>query len=320
MLRQKLALWFVLSVFLIVLNGCASVEVTPNIQEAKKAHEQMSQENIASYEPKTLDEGEILKKIAENYKGAYETFDLELMKKILSPDFQLRYYFESDKVQIQDRDEFIHKRNRWRVKSDPDRKLLISIKSSHYDEKRNRYAFTALTTYQSKYFKPRFLEVLVFEKREEWKLKRILMYPMYPPRPELYEVKIFLGKYMTQRRTLGGLEKEIDADGPDVPFNKYAELLKIAPASKKGAQGPLIIIFSEPPPEGATIEVSEQQLEGFGGRGGPSEPYRSVVRVRRNGNPYFYMVGYGWWGYTYSVKVQMKMNGVKVAEKILRIK
>jgi hypothetical protein len=319
--RHTGVICLVLSILLSLLHGCATVNLRPEILEAKKVRDQFFQENIDSYKPKTPDEGELLKKIVENYKRAYETFDLELTKKILSPDFQLRYYFVNDKVQIQDREEFIQKKSKWSVKSDPDRKLLISIKASHYDEKRKRYAFTALTTYQSRYFKPRFLEVLIFEKKEEWRLQRILMYPICPPSPELYEVKIFLGRYLTQKKTVRGLENEIAAEGPDVPFDKYLGLSKIAPASERGTQGPLVIIFSEPPPEGAKIEVYEQQREGFGYQMLPYTlpTYQSSVVVQRNGNPYFYILGFGWWGYSYSINIQVKMNGVKVAEEILRV-
>jgi hypothetical protein len=303
----------------VTISGCARVRVSPDILEARAVRERLFQENLAAYAPRTPGEAEILKKIVDGYKRPYEAFDLDRLAQTLSPDFELRYYVREDEVQVQTRDDFLNARRGWKPRSGSHRKLLVSVQAIHHDERKNRYAVTALTTYQSKYFRPRFLEVMVFERKDDWRLRRVLMYPMSPPRPEIYEVKIFFGQYLTERRTLRGLENEITAEGPDAVFDKYLRLSEIAPASERGMQGPLVIIFPEPPPEGAELNVSEQQLEGFGGIPRTFSPYESFVRVTRGGNPYFYLVGSGWWGYTYSVNVRVTMNGVTIADEILRI-
>ena len=312
---------FLLSSLILAFSGCASVQVSPEIREAKKAREQLFEENLPSYKSRTVEEAELVKKIVENYKHGYETFDLALISKILSPDFELRYYFQEDQVQIQSHGEYLDKRKVWKPRADPHRKLLVSIKASHYDEKKNRHTITMLTTYRSKYFNPRFLEVLVFEKKGGWVLRRVLMYPMHPPRPELYEVRIFFGEYLTGKRSIRGVDVEdgMVTEGPDVPFERYVRLSKVGPRSEAGGQGPLVIIFSEPPPDGAEIQTSEQQLEGFGGVPRTFTPYTGFVRVSRGGNPYYYLVGSGWWGYSYSVNVQVRLNGVKISDEILRI-
>ena len=80
------------------------------------------------------------------------------------------------------------------------------------------------------------------------------------------------------------VEDEINAEGPDVPFDKYVRLSKTGPRSGRGEQGSLVIIFPEPPPEGAEIETSEQQLEAFGGVPRSFTPYTSFVHVSRGEN------------------------------------
>jgi hypothetical protein len=175
-----------------------------------------------------------------------------------------------------------------------------------------------MTTYKSKYFNPRFLEVFLFGKTEQgWMLRRIMVYPSLPPRPEMYEVEVFLGQYVTDRQPLRNfeqlrdLEKEMIAEGPDT-IEKYISLRKTVPGSFR-EHYPSVILFREPPPEGALIEISEQQRE-F-----QRDSHGSVVRVAQGGNPYFLLAGSGWYGSNYTVWVQVTMDGVKITDDVLRL-
>jgi hypothetical protein len=296
----------ILSWILIGVASCAQTEVrkeplptNTKLNDATRERNELFRENLASYEAKTPDEEQILAKLGQ-YKSGYENFNLQQIAQILSTDFELLYYRENDVVQTQNLDTFLQKRSRWRPKGSPDRKLLISIKGADYNAKTGTFAVTALTTYKSKYFHPRFVEVFLFGKSGiEWRLRRVMMYPNLPARPDQYEVGIFIGPYLKNRLNLQGLETEMVAEGPDI-IEKYVQLVGGPPGTPR-MHNPIVILFPEPPPEGAVIKVVQVAAETYG----------NEVRVARNGNPYFFLVGSGFWGYGW-VRVTVMMNGVQI--------
>jgi hypothetical protein len=108
----------------------------------------------------------------------------------------------------------------------------------------------------------------------------------------------------------------MSALGPDAALDKHARLSTIVGGNDRGNQGPLVILFREPPAPGTRIEVTEEQVESFGGRR-PS--YTNYVVVEPGGNPYFFLLGSGWWGYRYRVGVRVSVNGVPIADGMIAV-
>jgi hypothetical protein len=300
--------------------GCGGVQPSKETLSLRAARERLFEENLAGYQRQDPDETAALVQLA-HYHDAQETFDLAALTELLGPEFELRYYTTDDRLQIQDRSTFLDKRRGWTRHAERPQRLVISAKASYKQASGGRVALTALTTYKSKYFNPRFLEVFVFGKhRGSWLLERIFMYPMLPPRPELYEPLVFQAEYLTSKRSLIGLDSAMVVEGPDRVLDRMARLSVAPKRSERGRQGPLVIFFKEPPPDGTAINVVETQLQGFGRtpRGNWS-PYTSSVTVQRNGNPYYFLLGAGWFGFNYDVSVEVTVSGVRVAETYLNI-
>ena len=177
---------------------------------------------------------------------------------------------------------------------------------------------TALTTHRSKHFAPRFLETFVFGREGgEWKLRRIMTYPLRPPAPELYEVRVAFAEMAGPRQPAREpIARDMLAEGPDSVLDKHYRLGSTLRTGVRdpGSAGPFVVIFREPPPEGARIEILEQAY------GPVSERAQGTIVAGAQVSPFFYVVSTSrWWGFGYTLAVRVLLDGVPIAEETLTL-
>ncbi len=298
--------------------GCAtSPAVSPRVAQARAAREALFQDNLATYQPRSPDEAAALDAL-RRYKRAHESFDARGLEALLAPSFEARHYPSKDSAEVQTRAAYLEQRRDWRARPAPARHLDLAVQASHLSQKSGQLAVTALTTHRSKHFAPRFLETFVFERHgAEWKLRRIMTYPLRPPSPELYEVRVaFTEMPGLQQPAREAIARDMLAEGPDSVFDKHYRLGGTTRSGVRslGAAGPFVVIFKEPPPDGSRIEILEQAY------GPVTESGRGTIVARTPVSPFFYVVSNDrWWGFGYTVAVQVLLDGVAIAEETLTL-
>jgi hypothetical protein len=236
------------------LSGCATLATeSPEAREIRRKVQVELADNTGQYETRTPEESAVKEILIRNIMLGYEGFNLEAIGSTLAPEFQLRYFAGKDlavkdTVKVQNREDYLAARKEWKLRSDPSRGLFLSIKGMNTDPTGTKVTVTAIATYMSKYFNPRFIETYLFEKLgTRWFLKTLVMLPLRPSRPELYEVDIIYGDYATPFALFGANEAMM-ARGPDVLIDEYLRVLKYIIPDRK--LRPFVVIFRESPPGG----------------------------------------------------------------------
>lgn len=298
--------------------GCASTPpAEPRLAQARPAREALFQDNLATYQAKDPEEAAALDAL-RRYKRAHDSFDARGIEALLAPSFEARYYPSTDRAEAQTRAAYLDQRRDWKARPAPARHLDIAVQGSHLSQKTGLLAVTALTTHRSKHFAPRFLETFVFRREGgEWKLGRIMTYPLRPPSPQLYDARVvFTEMPGLQQPAREAVARDILAEGPDSVFEKHYRLGTTTRSGVRslGSAGPFVVIFREPPPEGARIEILEQAY------GSVSERAQGTIVARAPVSPFFYIVSNDqWWGFGYTVAVRVLLDGVPIAEETLTL-
>ena len=315
--RAAPACALVLAVALIAAGCATSQTLSPRAAQARAAREALFQDNLATYQPRRPDEAAALDAL-RRYKHAHESFDARGLEALLAPSFEARHYPSKDSAEVQTRAAYLEQRRDWRARPAPARHLDIAIQASHLSRTSGQLAVTALTTHRSKHFAPRFLETFVFGREGgEWKLRRIMTYPLRPPAPELYEVRVaFTEMAGLQQPAPEAIARDMLAEGPDSVFEKHYRLGSTVRSGVRSlvSAGPFVVIFREPPPEGARIEILEQAY------GPVSERAQGTIVAGAAASPFFYVVSQSkWFGFRFTVDVRVLLDGVPVAEETLTL-
>lgn len=306
--------YIVLALLFVPLVGCTSKS------EEFTKREYFFEDNLEHFKTNAKNDDEVVG-ILKKYREFYEQFDIDNLSKIISDEFSSNYYFKDfanrNIILIQDRNEYFEKRKSWRNVSGYTQKLEMFIKSITHNEDTGYSAVIAGTTYRSKYFNPRFLETFVMRNAGDgFKIVQHIIFPMYPPKPEMHEVEIFFAdvgpEYLSMESP--GFQKEFNVLGPDLTFERHVRRLsKRAPGKAVSQKAPIVIFFREPPPEGSQISIIETQI------GGNGNSFYNEHIVNLRGNPYLILSGAGWHGRRYSVSVEVRLDGVRVANEILQL-
>jgi len=302
----------------VIAAGCATSQtLSPRVAQARAAREALFQDNLATYQPRSPEEVAALDAL-RRYKRAHESFDARGIEALLAPSFEARHYPSKDSAEAQTRAAYLEQRRDWRARPAPARHLDIAVQASHLSQKSGQLAVTALITHRSKHFAPRFLETFVFGREGgEWKLRRIMTYPLRPPAPELYEVRVAFAEMGGPRQPAReAIARDMLAEGPDSALDKHYRLGSTTRSHVRSldSAGPFVVIFREPPPEGARIEILEQAY------GPVSERAQGTIVAATPVSPFFYIVSSSkWWGFGYTVAVRVLLDGVPVAEETLTL-
>lgn len=263
------------------------------------------------------------------FRDSYERHDLPTVVSLLAQDFELVYLVGSlvyvvggdgRKLGafIQSREDFIDKRRGWQNSSKPLIELRMAVKTVQYWPDLGITSIAVATTYYSRHFNPRFLEVYIFEDRSGTaKLARLSMTPLHPASADDYEVGIYFVRPEPPIIDLrwSNIREDMIAMGPDAAFDKYVKMMStISPRVPRDRLIKVLIIFREPPPGGAKVVVRQKSY-----RGDDTNVY-DVITVSRNGDPYFFITGRKWWGHNVGVNVEVTVDGVLVGEELLRIR
>lgn len=221
----------------------------------------------------------------------------------ISTDFVLRYgYIRDDEIvyEIQERDSFIARRSGWVEKSEPAQVVQTSIKDVRRGDPDTLEILAALTL-RSTHFAPRFSARYQFEKTGgKWRISELVLVQSLPGYPALYEIDIGFAAFREDHSYYpGNLAEIILAEGPEYPFEEVFDLKKSVRSRSEHA--PLVIVFREPPPEGAILWIVEDQI-------GRNNVIRTRVEVDRDGTPYYWLTGIGWEGGPYKVRVSVLME------------
>jgi hypothetical protein len=301
-----------------VAAGCAAApSVSPQAQQARASREAFFQDNLATWAARSPEEAAALD-VLRRFKRAHDHFDARALEPLLAPGFEARYYPSRDRAEVQSRAAYLEQRRQWTSRPAPARTLVIAVQASHLSRKTGQLAVTALTTHRSKHFAPRFLETFVLERLAgEWRLHRLMTYPMRPPGPAFHDVAVVFTDMATPETPASdAIARDMLAEGPDSVFDKHYRLGSTRRSNVRalGAAGPFVVIFREPPPDGARIEIVEQAY------GPVTESARGVVVAGAPPSPFFYVVSTNrWWGSGYRVEVRVLLDGVQVAEETLTL-
>ncbi len=302
----------------IVSSGCATgPSASPQASQARAAREALFRDTLGSHQPRSAEEAAAIDAL-RRFKRAHETFDARALEALLAPGFEARHYPSRDIVEVQTRTAYLEPRRGWTARAAAARHLDVAVQAAHLSPRTGQIAVTALTTHRSRHFAPRFLETFVFERHgAEWKLRRLMTHPMRPPAPALHEVAVVFADIMrSELPAPEAVARDMLAEGPDSVFEKHYRLGSRTRSGVRGpgTAGPFVVIFREPPPAGARIEIIEQ------GYGAVTESARGTVVVGATPSPFFYVVSNDrWWGGGFSVGVRVLLDGVLVAEETLTV-
>lgn len=187
---------------LLFISGCqtTTAEGAPEVSglTAQAGNAAMNVEfadNTDTYVTRNEEEDELIELLLQNIKSGYETLNLQRILNIVTNDFERRFIVSERNVLIENKLEYIDARKRWEKRSEPVRELLYSIRGIEIDKAGNNAVVIALSTYQDKYFSPRFLESLRFTKTDQkWMLQRHIFVPLTLSQPEMNDVQIFVAR------------------------------------------------------------------------------------------------------------------------------
>lgn len=298
-------------------SGCAAVVAeTPQAREAHTRIESELTDNTQQYEAASAEESAVKEVLIHKIKRGYERFDLESIRSALAPGFQLRYVTGPGTLEIQNLEDYLRSRGRWKVADDPNRELLLSIRDMRTDVTQRKISVVAITTYKSRFFNPRFIETYLFEKTgENWFLKTLGMVPLHPQRPELHKVDIIVSDNPNPS-SLGELTDEMIARGADALVEKYLERRRDQGFPGDEVERTVLFVFREPPRAGSSITVEHQFWRPWAQN---LSPYRFTYKVHKS-QPYFIIENRtqaGGSGGTITYRIFL--DGKKLAEKVVRI-
>lgn len=301
--------------------GADSTNDTPNTVDSRdnESRNKFFAENLENLTPDVPGQARAIEALRA-FRNAYERHDIDDVADRLAQGFEFLYVFGGDRdepnVFAQTREEYISKRGDWEASDTPRVRLHMAVKSFQHWPDLGLTSVVVATERESKFFNPKFLETYLFKEQDGHpRLDQLSMAPIYPPSPDLYEVSIFFADLKPPHWYLGDtdIRKDIIAIGPDAAFEKYIRTFSTrAPdRARDGDHIPVIVIFREPPPGGAQIDIVETQ------RGGQGRTFTSRHKVAQSGDPYFFLSGIGWFGSRGSIEVKALVNGVVVGKKTL---
>ena len=303
--RRSHSLLLLAKVLLLAALTTACETVPPEVAKAQSAREQAFRETLVSYKPMSSDESAVIA-LLKTYRDAYNASDLSRIERLLTSDFDLRYYKPRSEdqytVMVQSRSRYLEKRTAWSPKHPRQEKLIVNVRSVLLHPEGKGAVVVAATTYKSKFFHPRYIETYGFKRTSAgWSLRRILVLQA-TPKPEELNVSVSFADV-----DYGYLRdpKFVAAYGPDALFAKYIQPSCCLSTERQK----LLVVFAEPPAPGAGILVRETQI----GRGRTFESYTISSPHSR----YYFLIGVGWEGSGYNVLVEVEVDGVLVARKTL---
>jgi hypothetical protein len=254
--------------------------------------------------------------LLKSFQRANERHDVGAVEGILSGDFEFHYFGGIDCIRIQDRFTFLSDRRGWQPRQTPSHRFMVSVKNVAKSGDGKEITVSSLTTRASRYFSPRFDEIYIFRRGNEgWKLRMWLVVPMYIASPELIQVQIVLAQYRsTKRFSDEEVGKRIIEEGPDIIVDEYLGEKADAYPTQHGFR-PILYIFREPPPSGATVRIEERH-HGMWGDYKTSKDYA----VEEN-TPYFFILGHSFGNFRMgdAVDCQVFLDGALVFSKTIPI-
>lgn len=241
--------------------------------------------------------------VLKEFNQAVQHQQISALEENLSEDFVLRYGYVRDGdvvYEIQDRVSFLARRSRWVEKAEPVQTIQISLKDLQRPDS-DTLEILAAVTFKSAHFAPRFIGRYRFDRsNDKWRISELVLVQSLPPYPALYDLEIgfaeFREGYFYYPANLG---EKIIAEGPEYPFDVVFDIKRSVKSRSEHA--PLVIVFREPPPEGAILWIVEEQI-------GRNNVLKTRVEVQHDGMPYYWLTGVGWEGGPYDVRVRVLME------------
>lgn len=204
-------------------------------------------------------ERQIVSLIEKNLEAGYAASDPKLVGGALASSFQRRLATSGQTALVENREthlaSFAGLLRGQNVRYD--------IQSIKVASDGNSAAAIALSTYESKFFAPRFLETLIFRRESgTWKISQQSLLPLHPKSPKLHKVKmVFTQPYWPDKYKTFGLyfTASLDKIGPAALIDELIE--KQTPP--RASRSHIIAVFREPPMIGSTIRF---QTTFYGGQ------------------------------------------------------
>jgi hypothetical protein len=264
-------------------------------------------DNLSTWKVKSQDEQTVID-LLKIFKQGYETFDLSLIRPILSTDFEARCLISKDKYIPEKKELYLKARDAWVKSASVNRNIIYSIQDINVDQSGKFISIIALSTYQSRYFAPRFLETLIFEKGGSgFMLKQQTLIPLHQKYPELNPVEIVVGKKEANENFSQVFSKTALPEGVDAAIEKVVNKKPL----QSGAVH-VLVIFKEPPAVGSTIELSIDPIS--------SSTYARSATVKQKVDvvsPYFVMSAYYNYGspWVTGIDASVELDNIVVAKK-----
>lgn len=211
-------------------------------------------DNTGDFTPDPGPKGEIARLIVSRLKVGYEKFDISLIESILAPDFERRFLVNSTGLRVENRDTFLKERKGWTKLNKSTREIYYSIQEIEIGVEKNTAFVTALTTYKSKFFNPRFIEILIFQKKgPNWLLKRQFLSLLHPKDARQFGVQIFIVDEYLGRDFSERFQKTVNQKGADAFIDQSVKNgYSFHPRDKDLTY---LVVFREPPSIGTKIRV-----------------------------------------------------------------
>ena len=231
----------------------AATAATAADPAARKQADTVFSDSGAAFKPADGDQAAVLALIKNNMETGFERRDLSLIEAVLAQDFEFRFMNKKDAVLVDQRAGYLQAREKWEKSETPVRDLIFVVHGITATKPGSELTVTGLSTYRSKYYSPRFIETLVFGKQDsKWLLKRQVLIPVHPNKPELQEAAIFVTKkFSPSKKFMPAYQEAMRRLGPS---GAIESLLADAKWDINEEQS-VIVVFREPPRIGSRVTV-----------------------------------------------------------------
>lgn len=216
---SRLASLAVFVASLMLLAACQTAQKTdPKVLQQARLAEQQLFSSPGSFQPQFKGAAaEVADFILQGLSGRFNNGDVDGFGSLLSPGFQRRLML-----------------NQTEMLTSPDQAALLLVRQNRNQATKVSYRLqsikvadngqsavaVALSSYDSQYFGPRFLETLhIVKPGGSWKLAQQSLVPLYPTVPELHKVSIFVTERYWKKGTAGSFTdyygKQAKSHGPE---------------------------------------------------------------------------------------------------------
>lgn len=279
-----------------VFVGCAPQgrrEIPAELREYERMASSLFHDELGSFSPNGNEEAKV-KSVLVRIKEAYEQCDKQNALTLVAPDYTQAVLQSPTTAMTISRSDYFKGIGMEKMSVEDckrlERKMSIAkIKLVKPQESADEMAAVITISYESKYFSPKFIEVLNFRPQgKNWVLSKRVSVPLYPKAPEYYHVQIYIGS-ASELDKQSEIMKNLALDDADIFLQRLlgaADYTNNRALPIDGLPKVVIAVFRDPPPVGSRVVINHAYYSEIGQRRGTFERDINIEKV----NPWFFAI------------------------------